>query len=294
MKLVALALAALAGASFLLFCLLIVVKSYRGGRSDYIRNPSADISRHPERTEIPRLREISFAAPDGSRIAAWYAQSLNRAAVVLVHGTQADRSGVLWETRVLAKAGFGALALDLPGQGASGGRTYWGVPDSQAISAAVDWLTARPEVDPGRIGAFGQSMGGYVMVRAAVADKRLAAVVLESCPNDVVEQNWLGSSDWGLLSELPNYWALRVSGQPFDMKPKDVIGALSPRRLLVIGGELDDLVPAFMARQIYDAAREPKEMWIVPSAHHVDFPQLVPEEYSRRLLDFYSRSLLAR
>jgi dipeptidyl aminopeptidase/acylaminoacyl peptidase len=151
LKLVPYALAALAGASFL-FLLLILVKSYMGGRADYVRSPPADISRHPERTEIPRLREISFTAADGSRIAAWYAESANRAAVVLVHGTDSDRSAVLWETRVLAKAGFGALALDLPGQGASGGRTYWGVPDSQAISAAVSWLTARPEVDPLRIG----------------------------------------------------------------------------------------------------------------------------------------------
>ena len=293
MKVVLLVLAGSAGVGFLCV-VLIAVKSYLDERADYVRTPPADISRHPGRTEITGLREVSFTAPDGSRIGGWYVDSANRAAVVLVHGTGSDRSGVLAETRLLAKAGFGALALDLPGQGVSGGRTYWGVPESQAISAAIDWLSARPEVDRNRIGGFGQSMGAYVMARAAVADKRLGAVVLESCPSDVVEQNWLGTARWGPLSQLPTYWALRASGQPLDMKPKDIAGAISPRPLLVIGGELDDLVPVFMSRQIYAAAREPKQLWIVKGAHHTDFAQLTLEEYSRRLVEFYSRLLSSR
>jgi uncharacterized protein len=293
LKVVLLALAGSVGAGFLC-AVLIAVKSYLGERADYVRTPPADISRHAGRTQITGLREVSFTAHDGSRIGGWYVDSANRAAVVLVHGTGSDRSAVLAETRLLAKAGFGALALDLPGQGVSGGRTYWGVPESQAISAAIDWLSARPEVDRDRIGGFGQSMGAYVMARAAVADKRLSAVVLESCPSDVVEQNWLATARWGLLSQLPMYWALRASGQPLDMKPKDIAWAISPRPLLVIGGELDDLVPAFMSRQIYAAAREPKELWIVKGAHHTDFSQLTPEEYSRRLVEFYSRLLSTR
>ena len=230
-------------------------------------------------------------AADGSRIGGWYVGSVNRAAVVLVHGTGGDRSAVLAETRVLAEAGFGALALDIPGQGVSEGQTRWGVAESQAISAAIDWLTARPEVDAGRIGGFGQSLGAYVMARAAVTDQRLNAVVLESCPNDIVEQLWLATSRWGPLSQLPSYWALRASGQPLDMRPKDIAGAIAPRPLLIIGGELDSLVPAFMSRQIYAAAREPKELWIVKGAHHSDFAKLVPEEYRRRLVAFYSRLL---
>jgi dipeptidyl aminopeptidase/acylaminoacyl peptidase len=101
-------------------------------------------------------------------MAGWYAPSRNRAAVVLVHGTGADRSSLLADTRILTDAGFGTLALDIPGQGQSEGRTRWGVPERQAISAAVDWLSARDEVDPQRIGGFGLSMGAYVLTQAAV------------------------------------------------------------------------------------------------------------------------------
>jgi uncharacterized protein len=283
-------LAGIAGAA-VLFALRVGIKSYLEERADFVRTPPTELSRHPERAGIAGLREISFTSPDGTRLAAWYAAPTNRAAIVLIHGTGAERTGVLAETQYLARAGFGALALDLPGQGASGGRTLWGGPERQAISAAVDWLAAREEVDPSRIGGFGQSMGAYVMAQAAVLDTRLRAVVLAGCPNDVVEQNWLATARWSLLSQLPTYWALRVGGTPLDLMPKDIAGRISPRPLLVIGGEHDPLVPAFMARQIYQAAREPKELWIVKGAAHVNYPQVAPEEYSRRLVEFYRRTL---
>ena len=276
----------------LLGALLIGIRSYLEERADYVRTPPTDLSSHPERTGIPGLHEVSFVSPDGVRIGGWYVPAVNRAAVVLVHGTGADRTGVLAEIRLLAAAGFGALALDMPGQGVSGGQTRWGLPESHAISAAVDWLAARREVDPSRIGGFGLSMGAYVMARTAATDQRLSAVVLASCPSDVVEQNWRASNRFGLLSQIPTYWALRAAGQALDMKPRDIAGAIAPRPLLIIGGELDTLVPAGMSRQIYAAAHEPKELWIVPGAHHTDFPVQVPHEYPRRLIGFYSRALL--
>ena len=203
----------------LLFALRIALQNYLGERSDFTRWPSPQISQHPERTGIPGLHEVFFAAPGEPRVAGWYSPSRNRAAIVLVHGTAGDRSSLLAETRMLAQAGFGVLALDLPGQGASDGKTLWGVPERHAIMAAVDWLSGRDEVDPRRIGGFGLSMGAYVLTQAAVLDKKLRAVTLAACPNDVVEQNWVTSDSWGLLSQLPTYWALRASGMPLDMLP---------------------------------------------------------------------------
>lgn len=225
-------------------------------------------------------------------MAAWYAPSRNRAAIVLVHGTSADRSSLLAEGQLLAAGGFGVLALDLPGQGASDGATLWGVQERHAIMAAVDWLSSREDVDPQRIGGFGLSMGAYVLTQAVVLDKRLKAVVLTGCPTDVVEQNWVTTARWGLLSQLPTYWALRASGMPLDMLPKDVIGAIAPRAVLIINGELDQVVPPYMARQLFAAAGEPKELWMVPRAHHGDYWLIAPQAYSDRLTEFYRSKLL--
>ncbi|MEA3134260.1 MAG: uncharacterized protein QOG17_2106 [Gammaproteobacteria bacterium] len=276
----------------LLFGLRIAAKSFRDERADYVRTPPKTISLHPERTGIAGLGEISFPAAGKPRLAGWYAPSRNHAAIVLVHGTGADRSSLLSETRFLAEAGFGVLALDLPGQGASEGKSRWGGPERQAISAAVDWLSAREEVDPQRIGGFGLSMGAYVLTQAAVLDRRLRAVVLASSPTDVVEQNWLATDEWGLLTQVPCYLALRLYGQSLDMLPKDVIGAIAPRAVLILGGDLDTLVPQFMARQLYAAAGSPKELWIVPGARHGDYERVAPQEYRSRVTEFFQHTLL--
>ncbi|MDB6084667.1 MAG: hypothetical protein JWN43_2548 [Gammaproteobacteria bacterium] len=276
----------------ILLALRAAAKSFWDERADYVRTPSTEIARHPERTGIRGLAEVSIAAAPGRRLAGWYAPSANRGAIVLVHGTGADRSSLLFETGFLAEAGFGVLALDMPGQGASDGKTRWGVPERQAISAAVDWLSTRSDVDPRRIGGFGVSMGAYVLTQAAVLDLRLRAVALVSSPNDVVEQNWLATADWGLLTQLPCYWALRAYGQSLDMMPKDVIGLIAPRALFILGGDLDTLVPTFMTRQLFAAAGNPKELWIVPRAHHADIARFAANEYRRRVIDFFERYLI--
>jgi dipeptidyl aminopeptidase/acylaminoacyl peptidase len=276
----------------LVLCVDVAAKSFWNERADYVRTPPAAISRHPERAGIEGLAEISFSSADGRRVAGWYAPSRNRAAIVLVHGTGAERSSLLFETGFLSQAGFGVLAVDLPGQGASEGRTRWGVPERHAISAAVDWLRARGEVDPERIGGFGFSMGAYVLTQAAVLDQRLRAVALVSSPNEVVEHNRLATARWGLLTQVPCYLALRAYGQSLDMPPKNVIGSIAPRAVLIVGGDLDPLVPAFMARQLFSAAGSPKELWLVPGAHHADFAQIAGPEYRNRLAGFFDRALL--
>ena len=278
----------------LLFALHVIVTNYQGERAGFSRWPPADILRHPDpdRVRVAGLREISFEADPGSRMAGWYAPSRNRAATLLIHGTQVDRSSLIAETRILAADGFGVLALDLPGHGASDGQSYWGVPERKAIIVATTWLSRRQDVDPGRIGAFGLSMGAYVLTQAAVVDQRLRAVTLAACPTDVVEQDWVTSGKWGLLSRLPSYLALRMSGMPLDDLPKNIIGMIAPRPVFILGGDLDQTVPDYMARQLFLRAGNPKDFWIIPGAHHGDYDTVAPREYRRRLTNFFERALL--
>jgi dipeptidyl aminopeptidase/acylaminoacyl peptidase len=280
------------GALALLFVVRVAIRSYLGERSDFVRTPSTDLSRHPEATGIVGLREISFAAAGGPRIAAWYAPSRNRAAVVLVHGTGAERSNMLVEAQILADADFGILALDLPGQGASAGQSSWGVPERAAISAAASWLISQPEVDSARIGGLGTSMGAYVLAQSAAMDHRLRAVVLEASPTDVVEQNRLLAHRWGPLSLAPAKWAMYAAGMPRDMRPIDVVGLIAPRPVLIIQGELDTLVPASMGQALYQAAGQPKQFWMVPGAGHVDYAKVAMPAYRSHLIDFFRRTLL--
>ena len=291
MLVVTVALAALLAAAALAVA-RVALASYRDAVNDFVRTPSPQIARHPAQAGIAGLGEVALAGGAGATLAAWYVPSRNRAAVVLVHGTNAERSSLLPEARILAAAGFGVLALDLPGQGASAGSTRWAEPEWRAVSTAVDYLAQRVEVDPARIGAFGLSFGGYVLLQAAARDARLKAVALASTPYDLDAETRLANARWGPLSELPALWVLhRYRGPVADLAPQAALRALAPRALFVLGGARDHMVPPAALRQLYDAAREPKELWIIPGAGHAGFADAAPGEYPQRLAGFFLRSL---
>jgi dipeptidyl aminopeptidase/acylaminoacyl peptidase len=272
----------------------IAFRNYAAARLDFEPWPASAALRHPERTGVPNIEAVAFRSQDGLRIAAWYVPSRNRAAVVLAHGTNADRSSMLPEMRLLAGAGYGVLAFDWPGDGESEGEIHWGPLERHALTAAVTWLAARPDVDPRRIGGLGFSMGGFFMTQLGAVDPRLHAVVIEAAPPDYEEYLHPLHDHWGMLSQWPALLAVRRSGMVLgEMSPRSVIGSIAPRPVLVIGGALDGIIPPSMADELYAAAREPKSEWIVPNARHGNYAEVAGPEYGRRLLAFFGSTLAA-
>ena len=94
--------------------------------------------------------EIRIATDDGRKLAAWYVPSRNGAAVLVSHGSGGSRGRVPRHVRMLARNGYGVLALDNPGNGESQGHSN-GLGDNAqtGIDAALDYLARRPDVDPG-------------------------------------------------------------------------------------------------------------------------------------------------
>jgi dipeptidyl aminopeptidase/acylaminoacyl peptidase len=287
---VALGLAALALG---LLATTVAVRNYRAARLDFEPWAASDLLRHPERTELAGLQTIEFES-HGLRLSGWYLPSKNRAAVVLTHGTNADRSSMLPEMRLLAGAGFGVLAFDWPGDGDSEGDIHWGTVERGALTAAIDWLGARPDVDPGRIGGLGFSMGGYIMVQVAAGDPRLRAIVIQALPPSFDEYLKHLHDRWGPLSELPANWAVHNAGMDTRvMPPRSVVATVSPRPIFIIGGSDDPVISPAMIGELYDAAREPKQLWVVPHARHGGYAQAAAAEYSRRVLAFFVSGLLS-
>jgi fermentation-respiration switch protein FrsA (DUF1100 family) len=76
-----------------------------------------------------------------------------------------------------------------------------------------------------------------------------------------------------------------------ELRPVDVVSGISPRPLLVLGGDKDQIVPVAMTRKLFAAARNPKLLWIVPGAAHGGYAQTAPVEYRARLVEFFTRNL---
>jgi predicted acyl esterase len=94
-------------------------------------------------------------------------------AVVMFHGLGGTRASVDPLARqFFADQGYVVLAFDARGHGASGGLWDLDGPNTIADARAVyDFLAARPEVAPGKIGAYGVSLGSGAVWSSAVIDK---------------------------------------------------------------------------------------------------------------------------
>jgi len=131
--------------------------------------------------------EVTLTTEDGLDLAAWYVPSENGAAVIVFPG----RGSRVPQARMLAEAGYGVLMLDMRGQGDSEGMPNvlgWG--STKDLDAAVDYLQERPDVEEGRIGGIGFSVGGELMIQEAAENDGLAAVVSEGAG----ERSWREST----------------------------------------------------------------------------------------------------
>ena len=111
----------------------------------------------PAKLGVPH-ESVTIRTSDGLELAASYVASKNRAAIVVFPGASAVK-----EARILWRNGYGVLLLDPRGQGGSQGDLVRWAGDRDLIAGA-EYLRGRPDVDPGRIGGFGSSVGGATAV----------------------------------------------------------------------------------------------------------------------------------
>ncbi len=243
-------------------------------------------------TGIAGMRDVSFESATGDVIRGWLAPSRNGAAVILAHGSSANRAQLLFEARALTDAGFGVLAFDWPGQGESSGRVEWGRSERSAVTACADFLQRTTEANAKNIGAFGFSNGGYFVAQVAATDARLRAIALAATPADFDQLTRWEHRRWGFVSEQAGVIASHYAyGDQSFPSAAELIAKLSPRPLLSIQGGDDSVVPGFMQDALFNAAQAPKERLLLRKAGHGDFWQVAPRTYQQRLVQFFTRWL---
>ncbi len=100
-------------------------------------------------------------------------------ALIVCHGAGEYKENYFEMCERLCEKGVAALAMDMHGHGESGGERYYvdmreWVAD---VVAAVEFLSRNPQIEGGRIGAFGLSSGGTAILEAAMVEPRLKALV---------------------------------------------------------------------------------------------------------------------
>jgi hypothetical protein len=258
------------------------------------------VSTHVMRQYVPAAKlgtayeDVSFVTSDGLRLEGWYVPSRNGAAVIAFPG----RSGPQEHARMLARHGYGVLLFDRRGEGRSeGDSNLFGWGGEKDVYAAVDFLRSRPEIDPGRIGGIGLSVGGELMLQAAAQSEGLAAVVSDGAGTRSLAEDlddipsparWIGLP---FLAAKTGSVAVFSNNAP-PPKLTELVPRIAPTPLLLIwapssGGE--DMNPTY-----YRLAGRPKAIWAIPEADHIQGIAARPKEYERRVVDFFDRALLSQ
>lgn len=220
--------------------------------------------------------------------------------IVIVHGHGTNRAdpafGSLPLARDLHRAGYSVLMFDLRASGqSSGSRASAGYYEQRDLHGALDFL-GRIGVTPERTGILGFSIGGAIALLVCAHSGRAASVVADSA-----------FADLGLMIERgasSRFHLLRIFTPGMRFMARLLygidIGGVSPMRalatsglpVLLIHGERDELVPLVNFRLLSRAIESgPGETWLVPNAGHTDSYREQPEEYKRRVVDFFNRTL---
>jgi esterase FrsA len=202
--------------------------------------------------------------------------------VLAISGLDSRKEDMAMNYGAILPYGIGFLALDSPGTGQSPVKAT--ETSERIFSRALDYLATRPEVDKTRIGAVGQSFGGYWATKLAIVEHdRLKAVVAQSPAvdgmfhKDFLEGRLHGNREYlfgmasAMASILPNgHGAEDVIAQfpNLSLAKQGLIGKPTAP-MLIIAGALDTQVPVADAYLLLSNGDVPKEAWINPKGGHL-------------------------
>ncbi len=213
---------------------------------------------------------------------------------MLLHGVRADRRSMLGRAEFLHANGYSVLLVDLQAHGESQGeRITFGFLESQDARSAVDFLKDRLPGEP--VGAIGTSLGGAACLLGS-GPLQVDALVLEAVYPDVNQaiRNRLrirfGRAGAWLAPLLTLQIRPRFGLEPNQLRPIDRIpDVVAP--ILIVAGENDRRTTVTESIALYSAAPEPKDIWVVPGASHVDFHRHATDAYEGRVLEFLGRHM---
>ncbi len=250
---------------------------------------------HAARATVPTANlgapydEVEFTTTDGLRLKGWYIRSRNGAAVISFPGRASSQK----RAKLLARHGYGVLLFDRRGEGESeGDPNTFGWQGERDIHAAVAFLQRQPDVDPGRIGGIGLSVGGEMMIEAAAESSDLRAIVSEGASSRSVRDEIANGSGWQEL--VGNSIATAATAVFTNNLPPRTLKSLVPEisgAVFFVYGEHGQPAERPANRAFYAAARGDKAIWEVPGSGHIGGTEAQPAEYERRVTEFFDRWL---
>jgi pimeloyl-ACP methyl ester carboxylesterase len=196
-------------------------------------------------------------------------------ALILAHGFFNNKDVFLFRKIAEAlSADYDVVSFDFRGHGKSSGLFGWTAVEVQDFNQVVKFVQ---EKGYAQIGVVGFSLGAAVALIAASQNREIESVIAVSAPTDFWKIDfhfWEPEMFEDLKLNLgfkgigKGVWP----GNPFLAKtrPIDVVAAIAPTPVFFIHGEKDWLIKPNHSEKLFQAAKQPKKLAIIPNAGHAE------------------------
>ena len=240
-------------------------------------------------------RSVQFPSESGATIHGWFIPGKKgKGAIALMHGVHSNRLSMLDRARFLSHEGFTVLLFDFQAHGEStGNQITFGYLESKDAKAAISFLRSRAPEE--KIGLIGVSMGGAATLLASPpldVNAMILEMVYPTIKQAVSDRLSMRLGRWSSVLTPLLTWQLkpRLGIDADALRPIDKVGNIYAPKLFIVGAE-DQHTTLEESREMFKVASEPKELWIVKGAKHVDLHQVARQEYEQRVLDFFEQHI---
>jgi fermentation-respiration switch protein FrsA (DUF1100 family) len=217
----------------------------------------------------------------------------------VAHGYTSAKTSYLQIAEWLWREGYNIFMFDFRAHGYSEGDagTSVGYKERLDVLGAVEYLRKQGET---RLGILGVSMGASAAILAAAETPHLKAVVADSpyahlyrSIRTQVQKHLHIPAPRVLWVQLARFVLKALAEHHgFDLTkahPANYIHLIAPRPIFLMHGEADSLTELENGMMLYILAGEPKQLWTVPNMEHVQLYKALPDEYRRRIVEFFSK-----
>jgi len=246
----------------------------------------------------PVVTTVTLVTEDGVPIDAVHLPGPRELAIVIAHGfAQSWQGHMVWNIVRRFNRAAGVVTFDFRGHGRSGGLSTLGDKEINDLDVAVHYAR---ELGYERVATVGFSMGGSVVLRQAALRQGVDAVVSVSGPGRWFYRGTQAMRRVHFVAEkrlgrliARQFLKTRISPggwpTPDPLPPAAAAARISPVPVLIVHGDKDLYFPPEHARQLYEGAREPKELWLIPGFGHAE--RAMNDELVDRILGWLTEAV---